>query len=161
MTTTTTPAAPRPPVASTALDLLERSRESLLAACLTGNVADRYVHAHLGALRAAAALLAARSRPSRRTALRSVWDVLPTVAPELAEWAAFFAASGRRRLAVERGDALPSTREADDLLREGETFLGLVLAALGLPMSCTLPDFAVATLPVGSGSAAPAPRTAS
>ena len=131
--------AVRAPMATTALDLLDRSRASLLDACRTGSVDERYVEAHLAALRAAAALLAARSRPTRRARPRSVWEVLPEIAPELGEWAVFFAATARRRAAVERGSVALSTREADDLLRQAEVFLGLVQAALGLPVAVTLP----------------------
>src|SRR6478735_12683165 len=58
------PRASRAPLASTSLDLLDRSRASLLQACRTGDAGERYVEAHLGALRAAAALLAARSIPN-------------------------------------------------------------------------------------------------
>jgi hypothetical protein len=139
--TTRTGTAPRPPLASTALDLLDRSRAGLLGACHADTVAERYIEAHLAALRAAAALLAARGKPSRRSPLRSVWEVLPQVAPELTEWAVFFAASARRRAAFERGSAGPGAREADDLLRQSETFFELVHGALGLPMSRPLPEF--------------------
>ncbi len=143
------------PLASTSLDLLDRSRGSLLLACRTGDVGERYVEAHLGALRAAAALLAARSLPgsvgappasgrtiraavlvrsggSSRSRPRSVWELLPRVAPELTEWSAFFAASARRRAAVERGSQIVA-READDLLRQAEIFLEIVQDLLGLP----------------------------
>ena len=130
-------------MASTALDLLDRSRASLLSACRADTVAARYVEAHLAALRAAAALLAARSKPSRGAPLRSVWEVLPQVAPELTEWAVFFAASAKRRAAFERGSAGPGVREADDLLRQSETFFELVQGGLGLPMSRPLPEFIV------------------
>src|SRR5450759_2101477 len=112
MTTT----SPRAPLACTALDLLDRARTSLLSACHADTIAERYVEAHLAALRAAAALLAARRRPSRRSQLRSVWDVLPRVAPERTEWAVVCAPSGKRRAALERGSAGPGAREADDLL---------------------------------------------
>jgi hypothetical protein len=132
-------------LASTVLDLLDRSRASLLSACHAESVADRYVEAHLAALRAAAALLAARSRPSRRSQLRSVWEVLPEVAPELTEWAVFFAASAKRRAAFERGSAGTGAREADDLLRQSETFFELVRGGLGLPMSRPLPEFIAVT----------------
>ena len=141
--TTRTTNAPRAPLASTALDLLDRSRASLLSACRADTVAERYVEAHLAALRAAAALLAARSKPSRGAQLRSVWEVLPQVAPELTEWAVFFAASAKRRAAFERGSAGPGVREADDLLRQSETFFELVQGGLGLPMSRPLPKFLV------------------
>jgi hypothetical protein len=139
--TTHTASAPRAPLASTALDLLDRSRASLLSACRADTVAERYIEAHLAALRAAAGLLAARSKPSRSSQLRSVWEVLPQVAPELTEWAVFFAASAKRRAAFERGSAGPGAREADDLLRQSEIFFELVLGGLGLPISRPLPEF--------------------
>jgi hypothetical protein len=141
--TTRNASTPRAPLASTALDLLDRSRASLLLACRADTVAERYVEAHLAALRAAAALLAARSKPSRSAQLRSVWEVLPQVAPELTEWAVFFAASAQRRAAFERGSAGPGMREADDLLRQSETFFELVQGGLGLPISGPLPEFIV------------------
>jgi hypothetical protein len=58
--------------------------------------------------------------------------LLAGVAPELGEWAAFFAAGARKRAAAEAG--LPSAvtpREADDLVREVEAFLTMVEGALG------------------------------
>jgi len=163
---TSSPPLPAP-LASTSLDLLDRSRGSLLLACRTGDVGERYVEAHLGALRAAAALLAARSLPgtgapvtsgrtirsgtagtsgvsgvsrasrasgvgSSRSRPRSVWELLPRIAPELTEWAAFFAASARRRAVVERGGQI-GARESDDLLRQAEIFLEIVQDLLGLP----------------------------
>jgi hypothetical protein len=70
-----------------------------------------------------------------------VWEVLPQVAPELTEWAVFFAASAKRRAAFERGSVGPGAREADDLLRQSETFFELVQGGLGLPMSRPLPEF--------------------
>lgn len=141
-TTTTTVQAAGPAAgvtAGTVLDLLERSRGGLLLACHSSTAAERYTQAHLSALRAGAALLAARSAPSRRPRPRSVWEVLPTVAPELTEWAVFFATSGRRRLALERGTETVTARDADDLVRAGERFLELVRAALHLPCGVPLP----------------------
>ncbi|MEP6631963.1 MAG: SAV_6107 family HEPN domain-containing protein [Lapillicoccus sp.] len=165
------------PLASTSLDLLDRSRGSLLLACRTGDVGERYVEAHLGALRAAAALLAARSLPggagapapagrtiraavlrsgggSSRSRPRSVWELLPRVAPELTEWSAFFAASARRRVAVERGSQIVA-RESDDLLRQAEIFLEIVQDLLGLPRADPLAPLSGYVAPVsrsgGSG----------
>lgn len=125
--------------AGVVLELLERSREGLLQACHCSTASDRYSQAHLAALRAGTALLAARSTPSRRARPRSVWEVLPSVCPELTEWAQFFAGSGRRRLALERGSDAVTAREADDLVRSGEHFLELVRAALHLPCAAPLP----------------------
>jgi hypothetical protein len=56
------------------------------------------------------------------------------VAPELGEWAAFFASTASRRSAIEAGRTdVVSPREADDLLRDAEAFHHLVESALGLP----------------------------
>jgi hypothetical protein len=95
----------------------------------------RYATAHLAALRAAAAVLAARARPvpGRRGRLTSVWALLMLVAPELGEWAAFFATSASKRAAAEAGiPRVVSAREADDLVRVAEAFVGVVELALGL-----------------------------
>ena len=62
-----------------------------------------------------------------------MWEVLPRVAPELAEWAAFFAARATKRAAAEAGlTRVVSAREADDLLRDATTFHALVETTLGL-----------------------------
>ncbi|MGI8949146.1 MAG: SAV_6107 family HEPN domain-containing protein [Ornithinimicrobium sp.] len=127
------------PMASTVLDLLDRAREGLLRACHSRTPAERYTQAHLAALRAASALIAARTAPSRRSRPRSVWEVLPTVAPELTEWAVFYASSGQLRLAVERGSRAVTCREADDLVRQGERFLEIVRGALHLPVAEPIP----------------------
>lgn len=95
----------------------------------------RYATAHLAALRAAAAVLAARATPapSRRSRLTNVWTLLVLVAPELSEWAAFFAATAAKRAAAEAGiPRVVTGREADDLLRSAEQFIAVVEVALGL-----------------------------
>jgi hypothetical protein len=124
-------------VAPSALALLESARQGLADAGGQAGPGARYVSAHLAALRAAAAIVAARPAPGpppRRKLPRSVWELLPRVEPALAEWAAFFAAGARKRAAAEAG--LPravSAREADDLLRDAETFLSLAEEVLGVP----------------------------
>lgn len=130
----------RPPVPPAARVLLDRTSAGLLQACAARSAGERYVAAHLAALRAAAAVLAARGRPASRGGPRSVWEVLPRVAPELAEWAAFFAATASRRAAIEagRGDCV-TPRDADDLLRDAETFQHVVESVLGLPFQQVLP----------------------
>lgn len=130
---------PRPPIGPAVFDLLGRSHLTLESACRTSDVAERYRDAHLGALRAAAALVAARSVPSPRSRPRSVWQVLPRIAPELGEWAAFFAACSTRRSAIDRGEPV-SVREADDLLRQAEMFLEIVQDTLGVPATMPLPQ---------------------
>lgn len=129
-------------LAPTALALLESARQGLANAVGETSVGGRYVGAHLAALRAAAAIVAARPAPGtgRRKAPSSVWELLPKVEPALAEWAAFFAAGAGKRAAAEAG--LPravSSGEADDLLRDAETFLSLAEEALGRPAQAVLP----------------------
>lgn len=135
------------------LELLDRATNSLLSACHAATTTDRYVHAYLGSLRAAAALLAAgpansRTRIGRRRAgdgrLVGVWDSLRQAAPEFGEWADYLVQAGERRSRLEAGGPAPTVREADDLLRGAETFLGLIRAALGLPIDRIEPVLAVA-----------------
>jgi hypothetical protein len=81
---------------------------------------------------------------------RSLWELLPSVAPELSEWAGFFDVVGARR----HHDH--SAREADDLLRQSELFLDLVCRTLGLPVPVSPPDHLLvptALTPAGVGAA--------
>jgi hypothetical protein len=114
---------------------LARSAESLSEAINATDVPDRYACAHVAALRAAAALLAARAQPTptRRRRQKNAWVLLAEVAPELEEWARFFAAGASKRAAAEAGSRRAVTdREADDLVRDADRFLGVVEQALGL-----------------------------
>lgn len=129
--------------APTALTLLQSARRGLAEAAGETSAGARYVAAHLAALRAAAAVVAARPGPGdgpRRRTPRSVWDLLPKVEPALAEWAAFFAAGAGKRAAAEAGLARAvSAREADDLLRDAETFVSLAEETLGVSAQAPLP----------------------
>lgn len=124
---------PAPTAGVASLELLNRSASALRHASRCPDASRRYIEAHLAALRAAAALVAARRQPAGRSRPRSVWQALAEASPELTEWAAFFAASGRRRAVLERGVPVSSVREADDLLRQAETFLAIVHDLLGVP----------------------------
>ncbi len=128
---------------ATALSLLRNARQGLAEAEAEADTGTRYIGAHLAALRAAAAIVAARGEPgtgSRRRRPRSVWELLPQVEPALAEWAAFFAASAAKRAAAEAGLPRAATaREADDLLRDAATFLTVAERALGLEGEPMLP----------------------
>ncbi|MET7682208.1 SAV_6107 family HEPN domain-containing protein [Streptomyces sp. NPDC005423] len=114
-----------------ALDLLAQARTGLDEATALDTPNERYATAHLAALRTAAAVLAARARPEppsrRRPRIRSAWEVLPEIAPELAEWSALFAAGARRRARAEAGiQGAATRRDADDLIRDVAMFLRLV-----------------------------------
>jgi SAV_6107-like HEPN len=150
MTVTTTARVPEPrtasgfarplsrpaaaPTSRAALGLLRQATEGLADAHRHIDPLLRYPAAYLAALRAAAAVLAIRAAPQpKRGASRNAWQLLAEVAPELGEWAAFFAACSSTRAAAEAGiSRLVGQRDADDLLRQAEQFVGLVSASVPL-----------------------------
>ena len=119
-----------------ALDLLTAAGESLSGAHMARSVAARSAGTRVAVLRAAAAVLTVRDLAGPRGhGPVDVWRLLPRVAPELTEWADFFAT------VLPEGGASPghgaagpmSVREVDDLLRQGEDFVRIVAGLLGLP----------------------------
>ncbi|MFZ0528950.1 MAG: SAV_6107 family HEPN domain-containing protein [Propionicimonas sp.] len=117
-------------------DRLGPARSALVAAELADTAAERYLQAHLAALRVAAAILAARAHAASAPRLRNVWQVVAEVAPEFAEWAAYFAATQGKRQAVGAGaTALVGSREADDLIRDAQAFHDAVARRLSAPRS--------------------------
>ena len=118
-------------------DGLDRARDALLGAELAEAAAERYLLAHLAALRVAATVLGARAHATTRGRLRNVWQLVGEVAPEFSEWAGFFAAIQVKRQAVAAGAATIVThREADDLVRDARAFHDAVsrrLAAAARP----------------------------
>ncbi|KAK1178537.1 SAV_6107 family HEPN domain-containing protein [Streptomyces sp. NBS 14/10] len=120
-----------------ALDLLTQAHHGLEEAAGLETANERFATAHLAALRTAAAVLAVRGRPEltarRRARIRSAWEVLPEVAPELTEWSALFASGADRRARAEAGiPGAANCRDADDLLRAVSMFLRLVERMLAL-----------------------------
>ncbi|RBM19784.1 SAV_6107 family HEPN domain-containing protein [Streptomyces sp. PT12] len=120
--------APAPPAA---LDLLAKAERGLDEAAALTDPGESYVAAHLAALRAAAAVLAVRGRPEPtargRRRIRGVWEVLPEIAPELAEWGVLFAASAKRRARIDAGiRGVVSRADADELARAAGFFVRLV-----------------------------------
>ncbi len=108
-------------------EVLAAARSALIEAELAERPADRFLAAHLAALRVAAVILAARGRPASGGTLRDVWQLLAERAPEYAEWAGLFAATALKRRAVAAGAvALVSAREADDLVRDAGIFYAAV-----------------------------------
>ena len=72
--------------------------------------------------------------------------LLAEVAPELEEWARFFAAGAGKRAAAEAGSTRAVTdREADDLVRDADRFLGVVEQTLGLAPHLPLPGRSAVT----------------
>jgi SAV_6107-like HEPN len=131
----------------TPAELLVLARRGLEEAAQTRPEGLRYAAAHLSALRAAAAMLAARAQPAptRRNRVTSVWTLLLMVAPELREWATYFAAGASKRAAAQAGiPRVVTTREADDLLRAAEQFVAVVEVALGLAHQPALDGMAAA-----------------
>lgn len=122
------PAGPSAPRSAGVRELLADAQRCLDKAMGSSDLADRYAAAHLGALRGASALLASLPRPVSRTVRNaSAWVQLERLAPEYAEWAAFFAAGSAKRRAAEAGmTRLISREEADDLIRQTARFLELI-----------------------------------
>ncbi|QDW63083.1 SAV_6107 family HEPN domain-containing protein [Oerskovia sp. KBS0722] len=110
-------------VAPEVVRLLARADAELVAAGLTADPAERFVHSHLGALRSAAAVVALRGRPSPRSRARSVWDMLALVEPGLSAWSVYFAGGAGIRAAVDAGrfDAVEA-RQADEIMACAEDF---------------------------------------
>lgn len=102
--------------------LLVRADAELAAAVAARDPSERFVHAHLAALRSAAAVVALRGDAPRGRA-RAVWDLLTQVEPELAAWSVYFASGARLRAAVDAGHGEDVTAaRADELLACAEDF---------------------------------------
>ncbi|NEA53510.1 hypothetical protein G3I60_04915 [Streptomyces sp. SID13666] len=121
------PVGPRPHV--TGNSLLELAAIGLEEARSLRSPSEQYATAHLAALRAAAAVLAIRGRPEtvgarRRPRIRSAWEVLPEIAPELAEFSRYFGAGARTRARAEAGIAdATNAHGAEQMIRNSEDFL--------------------------------------
>ena len=112
-------------------ELLARADAELLAAQFSGEPWEMFSHAHLAALRAGAALVAARGRPSGRGAPRTVWGMLDAVAPELHRFSALFAQGAGLRAAVDAGRfEVVTTVRAERALCAAEDLVDAVREAL-------------------------------
>jgi hypothetical protein len=136
----------RPPAPAGSVRLLERAATELSLSAASTDPAERFVTAHLAALRAGAAVVTARQLVGgRRRGPVNVWESLLALAPELEDWALFFGAAADRRAAVDsgRGPAVEAA-EADAHLAQAEAFTGRVAALLdvrvwlgGLPLAAS------------------------
>lgn len=126
-------AAGHPPLGPAVFDALDRARAALQEASNEETAARRYATAHVAALRASAAVLAARpgSRSSRGS--RSAWSLLGRAEPALEDWAAYFAAGAAKRAASEADLPGAATEaEAEELITAVGEFLEVIEHLLGL-----------------------------
>ena len=123
------------PIPASVVALLSQAKNTWAEAVMESRPAEKYRDAHIAALRAAAAVLALRARPATAVRRRptSAWVLLDGLAPELAEWSAYFADSANRRAAIEAGSvSVVSDRDADDLLRAAGEFIAIVERMVGV-----------------------------
>lgn len=126
------PVPPHAPIPHSALDLLARSDAELAAGAICTAADERFLHGHLAALRAGAALLEVTGRPAGRPRPRTVWDMVAAVEPELSGWTSYFAAGAAARSAVEAGRAdVVDDARAEQTLDAAEDFQDAVRAVLG------------------------------
>jgi hypothetical protein len=122
-----------PPAPRSGLLLAAQAGDVLAEAGAAADAGERFRLAHLAALRTAAALFADRARPAVRRRPTNAWVLLIEVAPELSDWASYFAAGAAKRAAIEAGASrVVSQREADDQLRASTEFLAMVELSLGV-----------------------------
>nr|WP_183656068.1 SAV_6107 family HEPN domain-containing protein [Prauserella isguenensis] len=121
------PFAQAPPAAPATAPLLAQARRGVQAAREESDLVERFTGAYLSALRAAAAVLTARGRPHRgRAKPESTWSLLETAAPELAGWAAYFAAFSARHAALQSGASRGADEEsANELVQRAGEFLAI------------------------------------
>ena len=124
------------PVPARVFELLGRADAELVAAQFSPEPWEQLSHAHLAALRAGAAVVAARGTPTGRRARRTVWSMLGVVAPELGSWSTYFAEAASLRAAVDAGRfELVGPARAEEAVCAAEDFVDaardLVLGGVG------------------------------
>lgn len=112
--------------------LLCQAREQLDRAGAAADPAARFTAAYRAAHRAGAAVLVSRGRPHRgRERPESVWRLLEATAPELTQWAAYFAGHSARHAAARAGITRRITPDAAaGLCRRAEEFVLLAHRAV-------------------------------
>lgn len=102
---------------------LTRADAELMLAHHSTDAGERFRHAHLAAIRAAASIIELHGRPSPRTGARTVWDMLTRVAPDLGRWSYYFASGAHLRAALDAGDCdAVGDERAAELLACAEDF---------------------------------------
>lgn len=114
-------------------DLLTQAWRAIAEAQAAERAEQRFERASVAAVRAASAVLAGCPTRVRGARAQSVWTLVVRCAPELREWADFFAAATRTCVRL-RSQGVPSggitQRLADDLLRDADRFTHEVRALL-------------------------------
>ena len=112
--------------------LVRRAEDELAQVTSGQDPQQAFVHAHMAALRAAAAVLEIQVVPGgRRRRVRSVWEQLAESGLQWQEWAGYFAQGAHTRAAIESGRTVRLTRaEAEQLVAAATDFLGLVQDAV-------------------------------
>lgn len=108
------------------VSLFVQARACLHDAEQAASPQERFAAAHLAAQRAATAVVTARAGAREGARPASVWQLLPKAAPELREWAEFFASGTDRRALAQAGIPGISLREANDLLLRAGAFVDVV-----------------------------------
>ncbi len=110
---------PRRPASPEAVALLGQAEHGLTEVGREATPAGRFVASYLSALRAGAAILVAKGRPHRRAARpQSTWTLLTAAAPEVTQWAEYFAAHSAAYAAAQAGISRRVGAEAADELRD-------------------------------------------
>lgn len=107
--------------------LLRRAHAELDAATTVGSPREQFLHAHMAALRGAAAVLAAgvAGPTPRKRKVRSAWEQLAEMDGAWQQWAEYYTASAQTRAALESGQ-LRDLTEVD--AREAVLLAGRFLA---------------------------------
>lgn len=109
--------------------LLRRAHAELDAAHSQASPREQFIHAHMAALRGAAAALAAgaeRPGPKRRK-VRSAWVQLAELGEQWQPWVEYYSASAQTRAALESGQLRDvDAAAADTAVSVAAQFLGAV-----------------------------------
>lgn len=106
-------------------ELLTQAWRAIAEAQAAQRAEQRFERASVAAVRAASAVLAGCPERVRGAQAQSVWTLVARCAPELREWADFFAATTRACVLLRsQGDASGgiTQRLADDVLRDADRF---------------------------------------
>jgi len=108
--------------------LMTRAERELAQVTSGQEPQESFLHAHMAALRAAAAVLELQVVPGgRRRRVRSAWEQLAEAGPQWQEWADYFAQGAPVRAAIESGRTTTlSAAEADELVAAATDFLDVV-----------------------------------